>query len=558
MKKLSLADFKYKLKLRYPDLEVIDSSYIKASSYCKFKQGDVIFKAVPSHILAGTVKFRGTDSWQNPQKKSLKEIINNIQSVTFKKTGKKIKIEILKYLNNKKALFSFLGKKVEASALSWERYGIPIKYLNIKKAPTNKVSATEVQLKINNGNKLKGIPSRKFLKLKIKTLKDLKTKAEFLDEEYGSFWALPDDVLKGSNHPARSLKARIELQSLTVEEVKERLDKGFVTQQGRVVSARPYLTIKEETYVDTQTPCIFIDEEFGEFTAGPTNVFYGQQHPNRNIGKSSYEDDIYSWLISLNLEVVKHKKVVSLKGKRREIDLFLPKENVGIEFHGLYWHNETNRKKNDHLERRKIYEENGLFVFQVFEDEWNFKQEIVKSLILNKLKLSQTKIEAGKTKIKEVSPEDSNLFLEQNHLMGPSQARSLGLYYQGELVSLLTYKFFKKRGMEVVRFCNKTHCEVTGGFSKLLKAALKTVKAKEVFSWVDLRYGTGESLLATGFTKEKETLSFRWTDNFRTYNRLHCRANMDERGLPEKDHAAEMGLYKIYDAGQGLFKKALN
>lgn len=555
-KKLSLTEFKEKLSLKYPNLEVIDSSYSKASKICEFRQGDKIFKAIPSHLLSGSVKFRGLDNWVNPLKKSQEDIIKAIEKATYLKTNKKVEVKIIKYISNKKAIFSFLNQEVEASPLSWEKFGIPIKYLGIKKTAVNKLTPSQVQNKINRG--YKDVPARDYITLIAESYVDSKTKANFIDSEYGLFSAIPKDILAGSNHPKRSIKSRMDLHSLTLEQVQERLANGYKSKNEEQSIPRPYLKIKPETYVDTRTPCVFIDEEFGEFLATPNHIFFGQQHPNRNKGKSSYEDEIYKWLSELNLEVNKHHKVVSSQGKRREIDLFLPNQKVGIEFHGLYWHNEVNRKKGDHFERRKIYEEQGLFVFQILEDEWNFKKDIVKSLILNKLKLNKTKIMARKTEVKEVSPEESRLFLEQNHLMGPSKARSIGLYYKGELVSLFTYKFFNKKGMEVVRFCNKTNCSVIGGFSKLLKAALKTGKAKEVFSWVDLRYGTGESLLSTGFTKEKEILSFKWTDNFKTYNRLHCRANMDERKLPEKDYSEEMGLYKIFDAGQGLFKKSLN
>jgi len=60
-----------------------------------------------------------------------------------------------------------------------------------------------------------------------------------------------------------------------------------------------------------------------------------------------------------------------------------------------------------------------------------------------------------------------------------------------------------------------------------------------------------------GFIKERETLGWKWTDGKNTFNRLRCRANMDDRGLTQKDHAEELGWYKIYDAGQRLYVKIL-
>ena len=42
-----------------------------------------------------------------------------------------------------------------------------------------------------------------------------------------------------------------------------------------------------------------------------------------------------------------------------------------------------------------------------------------------------------------------------------------------------------------------------------------------------------------------------------TYNRLRCRANMDNRKLSEKEYSEELGWERIYDAGQRLYIKSL-
>lgn len=75
-------------------------------------------------------------------------------------------------------------------------------------------------------------------------------------------------------------------------------------------------------------------------------------------------------------------------------------------------------------------------------------------------------------------------------------------------------------------------------------------------SFVLSNYGTGNFLLNQGFKLEKETLGWEWTDFKKTYNRLKCRANMDNRCLSQSEHAKELGLFKIYDAGQRLYIKS--
>ena len=115
-----------------------------------------------------------------------------------------------------------------------------------------------------------------------------------------------------------------------------------------------------------------------------------------------------------------------------------------------------------------------------------------------------------------------------------------------------------KTVMKIERFCSKLDFSVQGGFSKLLsyiETNCMGSSIKEIHNWVDLRYGTGKHLVNKGFVMTKETLGWKWTDGYQTFNRLSCRANMDHRRLSEKEHAKEFGWYRIYDAGQRLYVK---
>ena len=116
---------------------------------------------------------------------------------------------------------------------------------------------------------------------------------------------------------------------------------------------------------------------------------------------------------------------------------------------------------------------NGIQLFHICEDDWIYKQNIIKSMILNKLGKSSNKIYARKTEVKEVI--DNKLvreFLDNNHIQGFVGSKiKLGLFYKDELVSLMTFSkrtFMKNEDYELVRFCNKLNTNVIGGASKLL------------------------------------------------------------------------------------------
>lgn len=207
-----------------------------------------------------------------------------------------------------------------------------------------------------------------------------------------------------------------------------------------------------------------------------------------------------------------------------------------------------------HYEMRKDYEDEDRRILQFRADEVHNKLHIVESMINNSIGKS-IKIYARKCEIKEVNHSQAKDFLIENHMMGSFTAKHIGLFFNDEIVSLISYRSYKDK-ISVDRFCGKINHSVIGGFGKLMKVLELQTGKLPIHYWVDLRYGTGSFLLNQRFEFVRETLGFSWTDGRSTFNRRRCRANMDERKLTEKEHAEELGLFKIYDAGQRLYIKS--
>jgi hypothetical protein len=231
-------------------------------------------------------------------------------------------------------------------------------------------------------------------------------------------------------------------------------------------------------------------------------------------------------------------------------------DRLYVNLDGIYWHSDKFRSKDYHLNMRRSYEENGARILQFLETEVIGKTNIVESIV-NNLTNKSSRIYARKCTLKSVESNVAELFLTGNHLMGATKAKHIGLYYRDEIVCLFSYKLYGKT-LKVERFCSKINTCVVGGFSKILNHMEKLLSPEKIEYWVDLRYGTGEYLEKIGFNKSHETLGWKWTNFKKVFNRRYCRANMDSRRLSEKQHAEELKLHKIYDAGQRLFVKALN
>lgn len=84
-----------------------------------------------------------------------------------------------------------------------------------------------------------------------------------------------------------------------------------------------------------------------------------------------------------------------------ELDVYLPELKIAFEYNGLYWHSEVNKDSNFHLNKTIECSKKDIQLIHIFEDDWYYKENIIKSIILNFLKKSN-KIYAKKCNVKEV------------------------------------------------------------------------------------------------------------------------------------------------------------
>jgi hypothetical protein len=218
---------------------------------------------------------------------------------------------------------------------------------------------------------------------------------------------------------------------------------------------------------------------------------------------SKAEKEIQNWLSGF-ISIEKNK----MFDKKYELDIYIPSKKFGIEFNGLFWHSEINGEKgrNYHLNKTEFFENQGIQILHIFEDEWIDKREIVKSIILSKLGLIPTKIFARKCQIKEISSADARLFYFDNHIQGEVNSKvNIGLYYQNELVSLMSFskpRFNKNYDWEMTRFCTKVGVNVVGAAGRLL-SHFKTTYKGTLISYADRRFSMGKLYEQLGFTKAK-------------------------------------------------------
>lgn len=282
------------------------------------------------------------------------------------------------------------------------------------------------------------------------------------------------------------------------------------------------------------------------------NLFYAVEHPGRDFS-SRYELEIFDFIRSLGFECYKTTLAGDVS-KRYEIDIFVPAKMLGIEFNGNYFHSDLVHEKDYHFKKSEAAAKEGIFLYHIFEYEWNdpIKKEIIKSNILSLLGCSK-KIYARKCFIKDVATSESAKFLQENHLQGYCVASvTYGLYYEDELVALMSFskaRFKSKAAWELIRFVSKRGYTVVGGASRLFKRFLVNHDG-DIISFSDISHTRGTLYKSLGFTYVRNTsLNYVWYSNKTNtvLSRYKCQMKNEDAVMRSK------GYCRIYGCGSKLW-----
>lgn len=311
----------------------------------------------------------------------------------------------------------------------------------------------------------------------------------------------------------------------------------------------------------------FICPVHGEFKAESNGSYIHCPKCTQARQTSSYEKSILLFIReNYSGDVLENSRTV-INGK--ELDIFIPDMNLGIEFDGLYWHSNQFIDSKYHLLKTNECRDKDIQLLHVFENEWVDKCDIVKSIILSKLGIYKERYYARKCKIKEVSTKEEREFLDKSHIQGyvPS-TNAYGLYYNDELVEIATFRKsrYKKDEIELLRFCSKLNTQCIGGLSRLVKHFTRLHPNVLLTTFCDRRYSNGNGYLKSGwsFLHETEPNYFYFKkgslvlESRLKYQKAKLEKVLDsyDPALSEKKNMNNNGYVWIYDSGN--FKFAYN
>lgn len=184
-----------------------------------------------------------------------------------------------------------------------------------------------------------------------------------------------------------------------------------------------------------------------------------------NGWNSKIENEIYEFLIDYvsNIEI-SNRTILNDK----EIDLFLPDFNIGIEVNGIYWHSELRGKgRNYHINKTMESKEKGVSLVHITDTQWKKNQDTVKSLLLMKIGYIQKKYNARSLTIKEINYTEEKEFFDNNHIQHHRNSSiAYGLFDGNEMISCMSF-LKHKNYWEILRFSTKNYCICRGAASRL-------------------------------------------------------------------------------------------
>lgn len=223
----------------------------------------------------------------------------------------------------------------------------------------------------------------------------------------------------------------------------------------------------------------------GDFEQIVYEHMHGCGCPSCGIGSSKAEKNITQYLTDNGIECkVKTRKLLD----GFEMDIFIPKFNIGVEYDGLWWHSEKQEKdKGYHIGKTELANSKGYKLIHIFEDEYMFHKDLVLDKLNEIFGIKTDKISLNNVIIKEVN--DIKDFIDKFQLTPFIKSDiNYGAYFNDTLIGVLS---FKREGLGRWRITNMAfnlHYNTNGLFKEMFNKYVSDYNPVEVVCISDRRW----------------------------------------------------------------------
>lgn len=314
------------------------------------------------------------------------------------------------------------------------------------------------------------------------------TPVEIICKLHGSFFQKPNIHLSG--HGCRKCA------NSHLSEIKKKSFEDWINDFNKVHFSKYDYSLNND--IKANDKISIICSKHGVFYQKANFHLYGGRCPKCAMESNRLENELYDFV---NSHIVSERCVRGVLGVGLEIDVYIEQLNIGFEFNGLYWHSDTFRNKYNLLHKRDLFENVGIKIFHIFEDEWIYKKDVVKHNILNIIGIYEIEYNVLDLDIRDVDVDLEKVFLVENDIYGYSlSSHRFGLFYGEDLVCIMTFKGINTYGeYEIIRFCSKVGVHVIDGYGFILEYFINNFNVSKISSYIDLRWDFGDWHKKMGF-----------------------------------------------------------
>ena len=320
-------------------------------------------------------------------------------------------------------------------------------------------------------------------------------------------------------------------------------------------------------------------------SCGKEKVVYGYKLANGTTTSCGHEvvsrgeSFVYDFVKTLIPETMITKSKV-LNGK--EIDIYIPSKNLGIEYNGSVFHASeggvfVTKGKYYHRDKFILAKEKGIHLINIFDFAWLNTQEKLKNYLHDLVNEDSIKVYGRECKWAKINKVEAVVFTDKYHLQGSTRLQEInyGLYYLDGLIAVMSFgkPRYKHSSdiFELQRYCVKFGYHVIGGAERLVKAFEQEYKPSKIISYSDNNYFSGNMYSRLGFEFIRYTEpDYVWVNkrDLSVLSRYKCQPKLLKNKYPELYAEAtssreiyimtHLGYCKVFGCGNTFWEKVVD
>jgi hypothetical protein len=233
-------------------------------------------------------------------------------------------------------------------------------------------------------------------------------------------------------------------------------------------------------------------------------------------------------------------------------DIWVPEQQLLIEFNGLKWH--VSKKRID-IDKYRNAMNHGYHYMMIYEDEWRNKQEQIRNIIAYKLgRHVFVCLRPAQCSFILIDHKEADKFYERFHYIGGTRARiNIAAVYQGKYVACVSFKSPNRKSnyqYELTRMASRTGYVVYGIWSKILRIFMDEFAPRSIVTFSDNRLFSGSVYKHMGFNLDGNVRpDYYWVKGRHRYNKSGLRKPSSVT-VTEHVLRTSQGYAKIWDLGK--------